>query len=333
MKFLGSFIVLALLNLLTVFAAPPPERGYIRVDGFEYFIYPDGRAYIISVVDEKSTTLTIKPKITSEGKTYKVLGLYSGLYSDAVRKIILPQNTQRDFTISPGVLSGAKNLRELQIDARYPVNIDEYTFEGVSPDLQIYGNGVDTTVTAYAEKFMKENYPDLIRDRSNLDDYFKKCDLYQVAKIVRKYFTYDINSASKSNGASAIFLKRGDGVGLARVVSVLAAAANFDIRDVQVAGDDNQFGFNLVRFSNKWYVLDPARFSYNERDMCTDTIFKKSNDYIKQTINPFYGKGYRGSSDSFVVHHGKYGYPGELVQPVKENFKKFISRMNWGVLA
>ncbi|KAL6625194.1 hypothetical protein LY90DRAFT_510228 [Neocallimastix californiae] len=336
MKCLGTFFVFVLLNLVTVFAGPPPHE-YFQDNDYEYFTQEDGsnQCYITNVINKKATTLYINPYVYHNGKQLDIMALAGGLADCAVTKIVIPHYIYHYFSIWGNVLSDAKNLKELQINSLNEVGFFDDTFKGVNGNLQIHGQGVDNAMKRYAKQFLQDNYPDLIKNWSREATYQKQCGLYQIAKIVNKQYAYTTSTASADNGASALVLKQGSTLGLARVVRTLAIAAGFSENDILVGGDDVYHGFNYVKFSGKWYILDSVKTYFSDRDMCTPSVFQTSDAFIKGTLNPFYGRLYQGSSDNFVIYHGKYGCPNEnpSPNPVKENFKKWLSKNNKGTLA
>eukprot|EP00833_Pecoramyces_ruminatium_P007048 jgi/Orpsp1_1/1181080/evm.model.c7180000075779.1 len=182
MKFLGSFIILGLLNLMAVFAGPPPHAT-IKDFNFEYYIQYDGnyQATVTNVLNKKATTLTFNPYVLHQGEQYKVVGISSGLSGCAVTKLVIPHYIYNIFSISDNVLKEAKNLKELQINSLNDVIFYDNTFNGVNENLQIHGQGVDKAMTAYAKKLLQEHLPDVIKDYRYENLYSKTTGLYKIA--------------------------------------------------------------------------------------------------------------------------------------------------------
>eukprot|EP00833_Pecoramyces_ruminatium_P015174 jgi/Orpsp1_1/1189206/evm.model.d7180000070281.1 len=90
MKFLGSFIILAVLNLVTVLAGPPPTI-YVKEGDFEYHI-PGGTNFAIAdtPLNMNAKTVTVKPYITYNGQRYYTK-YFSGYFKNSsAERIIFP---------------------------------------------------------------------------------------------------------------------------------------------------------------------------------------------------------------------------------------------------
>eukprot|EP00833_Pecoramyces_ruminatium_P015550 jgi/Orpsp1_1/1189582/evm.model.d7180000073038.1 len=327
MKFLGSFIILAILNLVSVLAGPPRSET-IKDDQFKYHIQYDGNhiAYITDVIDKNADTLTIPNYVVHKGETYYVHALAGGLTNSYVTKLEIPFYVYHYFSIWGNVLKEAKYLKELKIDCFYDVEFFEDTFNGVNPNIQIYGQGVDKAMMSYAKKILQNNYPDLIRDYSNVSDYDKKCALYQIAKIVNKTFGYNTNIAYPHNGAVALAVKQGSTRGLARVVRIFAIAAGYNQDEILVGGDGSYLDFNYVKFNGRFYVLDAVKTKYNDRDLCSTSVIQTSSRFNEKVLKPFYGS--KVSTSKWVLYNQKYGFPNDYADPEVENFVKWCSKHN-----
>jgi len=331
MKFLGSFLVLALLNLITVFAGPPPH-DYIKDSNFEYYIQYDGnnQAYITNVLNKRATTLNINSYVYHNNVKYSVMALAGGLTNCAVTKLVIPKNVNHSFSIWDNVLKDAKNLKELSIQTTSDVTFYDDTFTGVSENLQITGNGVANTIKKAAKQYLRDNYPDLIRDYSRTSSYEKKCAFYQIAKIVNKNWSYYMSAygGAGSNGASAFFLRKGSTYGLARVTRYLAVAANLSEFEIQIGGYVNH-GVAYVYITGGWHVLDVARHYFDPRASCESDAFSTLNSYAS-SIGGYYGKGVKVNPSEFLIYNTKYGYPNDYANPEKESFINWVSKNGRG---
>lgn len=331
MKFLGSFLVIALLNLIAVFAGPPPH-DYVVEGDYEYFIQYDGsnQAYITNVLNKKATTLYINPYFYHNNVKYDVMALTGGLTNTAVTKLVIPHYIYHDFSIWDNVLKEAKHLKELSIQSLNNVTFYENTFTGCSENLQITGQGVENTIKKAAKQYLRDNYPDLIRDYSRTSSYEKKCAFYQIAKIVNKNWKYYMSAYGDvgSNGASTFFLKKGSMYGLARVTRYLAVAANLSEFEIQVGGYVNH-GVNFVYITGGWHVLDVARTYFDPRASCESDVFSTLKSYAS-SIGGYYGKGVKVNPSEFVVYHTEIGFPTEYANPEKESFQTWVSQKGRG---
>lgn len=274
MKFIGSFIIIALFNLLTVFAGPPPAI-FTKDKDFEYYLISD-IAHIVDVLDKTATTITIPPYVKYNGKNYNVSSLTSGLSDSKVQKIIVSNDIKHEFALYTG-LSDAKYLKAIQIDAPN-VLVFEHSFDNVNPDIDITGDGVENMIKFYSKIILDYNDIDVKKydHESTTDD--KQCDIYQIAKFVKKNFTYNTDLANASNAVNTLLFKQGNSLGLARAIRILAGVKGFDMNDIQVGGDDLQSGWNYVKFGSEWYTLDIVHTEFKDEDSCA-SAFLVSNDF------------------------------------------------------
>ncbi|ORX63990.1 hypothetical protein BCR32DRAFT_330730 [Anaeromyces robustus] len=332
MKCLGSFILLALLNLLTVFAGPPPSV-YVKDASFEYYIMLDSSnvAYITNVLNKNVKTITVNPYVYYNGQRYTVSAFASGVADSAVEKIIVPSYLNHYFSIWNSVFSEGKKLKTLQIDATN-VEIFEDSAKDASSELQIQGKGVDNMIMKYAKKYLESHNISIDENIRYASDYEKKCALYKIAKLVNKNFTYTLNMANPNNGAVALLLGKGSSLGLARVVRILALASGYEQIDIRVGGDNIYQGWNYAKFGTSWYILDSVHSEFKDRDTCSTSVFQCSEQFIKGVLNPYYGRLYQGSVDNFIIFHDLYGYPNEVYDATPDNFLIWLQRNRQGAL-
>eukprot|EP00833_Pecoramyces_ruminatium_P007976 jgi/Orpsp1_1/1182008/evm.model.c7180000079509.1 len=335
MKFLGnffSFIIIGCLNLIVVLAEEIPESRYIRDSDFEYYIQYDGynMAVVTNVLNKMDETLSFNPYVFHDGEQYDVIGIVSGLKDCAVTKLIIPHYIYNTFSVDNNVLREAKYLKELQINSLSDVLFFENTFNGVNPNLQIHGQGVDKALSAYARRLVEIYLSDTIMDYKKENFLNKAAGLYKIARYVQKNFQYTSKTESASNGASVLFLKQGDSIGRARVIRLLALAAGYPEEELLVGGDGGSQGFNYVLLPHQeWYIVDNYFYQYNDEYIDYD-FYLNVNTYLSISNNR------RGDSDNFVLYNFKYGCPheGPLDNsiPEKENFKKWLTKNKKGTL-
>eukprot|EP00833_Pecoramyces_ruminatium_P007941 jgi/Orpsp1_1/1181973/evm.model.c7180000079345.1 len=329
MKFLGSFLFLGLLSLISVFAGPPPHE-YITDSSFRYFIQYDGsnQAYIMDVLDKKASTIYIYPYVMHNDVQYDVVAMHSGLTGCAATKLVIPHWIYHSFSVWGGVLKEGKNLKELQINCLNDVIFYEDSFNGVNENLQIHGQGVDKAMSAFAKKLLQEHLPEVIKDYKKENFSSKTECLFKIAKYVKNNFRWVTDTESADNGASVLALKQGSSTGRARAIRILAIAAGYPEDEILTGGDGHYHGFNYVKVnSRKWKILD--NFFTNFDGNVSSNIFSTSAQYISIS-NGWYGRLFKGNSDDFTVYNFKYGCPNEAPQdhsvPETENFKNWLSK-------
>jgi len=330
MKCIGTFVILAILNLVSVIAGPP-QTVWVTSGDLEYYM-PGGTNFFIAStpVNNNAKTITVKPTITYKGKKYNTRYFSGNFQNSACERIIFPSSITSEIDIAG--FETAKNLKVIQVDARkarLPQNYSQY----VSRDVLIEGAGVENMMITYAKELLANgNFRGIPKyDANNIDQ--RKCSLYNIDKFAHNNFKYvPIQYDNYENGVHTLLFKEGNSLGLARATRVLAIAAGYNRNAIRTGGDDMFFGFNYVELENKWYIMDFPFTTYDsmDRDQCHPS-FKTSSELIP-SLNSFYGKGTNISSDSFVIHHGVLGFNGEVGNPKKENFKSFLKRKNLGTL-
>jgi len=332
MKSLGIFFTLAFTYLVSVLAGPPPPV-YIEDKNYEYYAQEGFTSCYVTKLTSRAnrlSKLTFEPSVTKNGVKYYVGGLMADLSKSRASTIEIPSTLESHFSISENVLKTAKNLKELKVESYYDVYTYENTFTGVNTDINISGRGVDRMAINYYTNYLKDNYPDLIQDYHNLSEYDTRINLYNIAKIIKNNFVFDTNMAHGDNGAVALFLKRGNTIGLNRVARYLAIASGFSQNNIVVAGDDIQHGFCLVKLNKVWYVFDAVKGSFNDREPWS--FFQTMDGYIKRTLNPYYGRLYQADVNTFVKYNSKYGYSNECY-PEKQNLMKWLPLNDYYTLA
>jgi len=316
MKFFGSFIVLALINLVTVFAGPPPNV-YKKDSTFEYWL-SSGNAYIMDVVNSGLSSVTIPPYVTFDGVRYPVTQLLN-VYTNTnnLKTITVNNNFDHDFTFSNFGLQKVKSLRNIVVNSKRVKAIDD-AFAGLSDNLNIYGSGVSNMMASYAKSWLFYHNIDSIVLNSTTPLYKRQNKLYEVARAVAREFSYYSNIAYPNNGAVTLALKKGGSLGIARAFRILAMAAGFDYNDIHVISDNKYYSWNTVKFDNRWYNYD---ILYNPNMTYDDATFNT------RVLKPKYGS--LTNTSNWIIYIGQYGYSGESPSG-SENFTNWLIRNRLG---
>eukprot|EP00833_Pecoramyces_ruminatium_P018095 jgi/Orpsp1_1/1192127/evm.model.d7180000090783.1 len=335
MKFVGSFIFLALLNLVTVFAGP--LRPYVFVDDtiFEYYISTDGSqiATIIHVMNNEAKELTIQPYAYYEGQRYNVVGAMDCFTNSKVEKIIIHESMTHSFHFYDTVLGQAKRLRTLQVDASN-FEIREGTFDNVSSSIKIQGKGVDNMMIKYAKSLLQKNNITIKNYSSSTSDYERQQNLYELGRFVKQNFKFTTSVAYPSNGANALIFKKGDTIGLSRAFRILCRARGFAYDDVHVGTDGIHFGWNFINLHKHWYNFDIVHTTFRN-GMGDVSKFYKDQDFINKVLVPAYNQYGDGIPDlnpsKWSIYLDQYGYQDEISSSRIENFDSWLKRRRLGV--
>jgi len=330
MKCLGTFIILAVLNLVAVLAGPPPTI-YIKSGDFEYSI-PGGTDFVIAStpVNKKAKTLTVKPYVTYNNKRYNTK-YFSGYFKDsAVEKIIFPNTFTNEIFMSG--FETAKKLKVIQIDTP-KARIHKSYADSVDRNVLIQGKGVEGMMLQFAKEIIEEIGIDNI-DYDPRDTYRSQCFLYTLAKFINLNFKYIPIQYGENveTGIHTLLYRSGNSLGFARALRILATAGGYDKNAIRVGGDDMMFGWTYVEFQRKWYILDVYHNNFNPRDLCNTNVFDANSNAHVAANNGYYGKGVSLNNDVCTIFHGMFGYEGEVGNPTKENFKKWLKANNLGTL-
>lgn len=330
MKCLGTFIVLAILNLVAVLAGPPPTV-YVKDGDFQYSI-PNGVDFAVSFnpLNKKAKVLTVKPYITYNGRRYYTRYFNGQLEGSAVERIIFPSSIKNEITMTG--FETAKNLKVIQVDTPYARIYNSYG-EYVDRNVLIEGKGVEGMMLQFAKEYLQENYIEFPQYDPR-DIYRRKCSLYTIGKLIKLNFEYTGGKYDNNcdSGIHTLIYKSGSSLGFARAFRILATAAGYDKSVIRVGGDDMMFGWNYVEFNRKWYILDIYKAYFDPRDLCNDNVFETDSNAHVAANNSFYGKGVRLNNDVCVIYHGMFGYEGEVSDPKQENFKSWLKKHNLGTL-
>jgi len=316
MKFFGSFIILALINIVSVFAGPPP-KVYKQDGTFEYWL-SEGNAYIMDVVNTNTYSVTIPPYVTFDGVRYPVTQILNIYSNKRLQTITINDNFDHDFTFSNFALEKVNTLRNIVVRSKRVKAVDN-AFVGVSDSLNIYGAGVDNMMASYAKSWLFYHNIDSVVLNELTQLYIRKNKLFEVSRAVNKEFVYNTNVPNGNNGAVALALKKGSSLGIARAFRIIAIAAGFNYNDIHVISDNKYYSWNTVNLSGRWYNLDVIKVINMTYD---DTTFNN------RVLKPLYGS--LTNPADWIIYIGQYGYSGESPSGT-ENFTSWLVRNRQGV--
>eukprot|EP00833_Pecoramyces_ruminatium_P003139 jgi/Orpsp1_1/1177171/evm.model.c7180000060449.2 len=329
MKCLGTFIVLAILNLIGVLAGPP-QNIYINSGDFEYYI-PGGTDFVIANKPLKNTAkkLTVRPYVIYNNKRYYTK-YFSAYFRDSdVERIVFPSSIKKEIFLGSG-FETAKKLKAIQIDTPYARIGTDYA-DKVDINVAIEGKGVEGMMFEYAREMLKQKNISLTKYNAN-NYYQMRCNLLKVAKYMNDNFNYKYSCRYNENcdsGTHTLLYKKGGEYGFARAFRILAIAAGYDRNAVQVGGDNMMFAFNYLEFNKKWYLIEVHGHEYKNGESCNN-IFNGSD--LVTSHNGYYGKGVSLTDDVLTIYHDMFGYEGEVSEPKQENFKQWLKKNNKGTL-
>jgi len=323
MKFLGSFIIFALVNVLAVLAGPPPAQ-YATDSTFEYYLIYDS-ATIIRTLNSNAKQLTIKPYVTYNGKRYNVGSLQS-LGNTNVETLIIQSSFPHTFFLSSAI-GDAKNLKTIQVDAP-DVTAGADTFNNVKRTITFKGKGLEKLALNYASNVLQSILESPVTYTSSTSSYTKKQHLYALARNLKNNgkLNYYSNSSNASSGLHTLFFNEGNLLGLARAFRVYALAKGFGANDVKVVGDTRYLNWNIVKLDNTYYNFDVVhtQFRAGQADV---SVFYDDSTYNDKIVRPYYGNTINPSY--WVIYNAELGYPNEISGNETGNLYVWIENNRW----
>jgi len=322
MKFLGSFILLAILNIVSVFAGPQPPI-YTSDGVFEYYINSD-IAHIIRVHNLYAKELVVTPYAYYNGKRYNVHDISSGLTGSRVEKITIHESIQHEFSLGGSIFNEAKYLKTIQVDAPNVYFYDP-KYNGIKRNVVLQGKGVEKMALRFAKNFLKEEYNINTRSYSySTSDYQRMQHLYELGRDIKPDFSYNTNVSNADSGIHTLIYKSGSTLGIARAFRILALAMGFGVNDVCVAGDNRYFSWNIINLHHTWvhYDIVHTKFRTGQGDV---SVFYNDDDFISRVLTPAYGSSNGINKNNFVVYLANYGYPGEVSGSTTKNYLQWLA--------
>jgi len=211
-----------------------------------------------------------------------------------------------DLTLSYGAFSKCPNLKRVVFDNQSFTIEDLSTFTSPNRDITFLGKGVKN----YTDNQIKIILAQLgmkASKYSDLYDYQRKVDIFNVAKNVSQYHVSD-----NADGDNAIVITKigyGSDAGRARLFRLLAIAKGINPNDILIATDGNGKYWNFIKVDNYWYnasVNYPFRFitEYHYAEW-KRPFFLGNKDFMKE-------EGITASPSQWRVVFTNYGYQDEL---------------------
>jgi len=277
MKFIGTSILLVILNFCLVFAAPYYKQ---QDEKFNFWITTDYKASIVGLRNTNLDDIVIPPYFVVDDKRYVVNEISSyAFYNTKIRSVKIGSNIN-NIEIQNYAFSKCSALKTFTIDSP-KVTVGTRAFENSNPDMVIKGSGVPSFVKSFCTNLVKIWGFKVNKDYTNLTQYERKKDLFTLAKELNKYVTFSGN-ADQGNAAVALALRHASWGGIARAYYQLALAIGIKDTEVLIGGDYNVSAWNYVKVDGKWYNVDVARFDFNTYKSYTNTFF-----YTKVTFGQF----------------------------------------------
>jgi len=324
MKFFASFIIVAIINVLSVLAGPPPAK-YTSDGTFEYYLIYDS-ASIIRVLNNNLKELVITPYAYLNGERYSVTSLQSGLESSKVENLIIHNSFTHSFYLGSNIGS-AKYLKSIEVNAQ-DVHIGSDTFKNVSRSVTLKGNGLEKLALNYATDIIKGYNENPRTYDSTVSTYQKQQNLYSLARTLsnKGHFGYSSNIVNASSGLHTLLYKEGSMLGVARAFRIFALAKGFSAGDIKVVSDNRYYNWNIIKLDNTWYNFDVIHttFRAGQGDV---SVFYTDSDYNTKVLKPFYGSTV--SPSTWIIYNAEYGYPNEVNGAETENLAAWIEKNRW----
>jgi len=327
MKILKSFTVLAILNIVNVFAIFYNERD----DTFEYLIQDDDTAQISDVINKNATILTIQPFVELNGKTYQITELRPSFLDSNVETINISKSFSDNFNIRDNAFYAAKKLKNLNVYTT-KATASEQAFNNVNEEINITGEGASNLMKSYAMNLVKSigilprKYVENVEIEVLMKDYFS------LGRYVKMYFEYTADVAHGSNGGVALALKKGDLLGIARAFRFIMIGFGFEDDDIYVVTDNKEYSWNIVKLGNQWYNFDIYNIDFSNFEIVkgyNESAFLTDSAYNNQILKEVYGDGVGVDPSEWSIYTSEVGYEYEVPVEV-ENFNDWLSRNGIG---
>ncbi|ORX88222.1 hypothetical protein BCR32DRAFT_273775 [Anaeromyces robustus] len=335
MKCLGSYIILTLLSIVSVFSAPPSrylERN-VEIGDFKYHLYSDGKATIYKVLEDDLEEVTIPGSIEYNHKYYLVNEIAAKTFTNKSIYKIIVDSSNTDLLIKKNAFYETRLCKEFAVYSQY-VSAEIGGFSGIGNYVQFLGAGIPHLVDTYSEKLLKKWNLPVRKNYQYVKDSERNEELIKLGEKVQETFGHYDNAAYPNSVANVMFMGVGSSEGLSRLYRVIAITMGIPDDEVLAGGDNIHFSWNYVKINigkgKKWYILDIIKTTeWNVyKGFTTDA---KKVEYLKS----FYGEYYDIKASNFVIFNNRYNYPYEsrYNYNLTENFNSWLSRNNGGIRA
>ncbi|OUM57409.1 hypothetical protein PIROE2DRAFT_17623 [Piromyces sp. E2] len=321
MKFLGTAILLALINFCLVFARPNDKQ---QSNEFFYFWITGAshKATIVGLSDKSLVDITVPQYFVVDGERYYVDEIgYSAFSGSKIKSITIGSNIEK-ITLSGFSFAECKELKTFTIDSP-KVFVNTMAFHKANPNMVIKGSGVPAFVKSLGEGIAKGWGFKINKDYTNLTQTERKRDLFNLAKNLNNHVTFDGNT-DQGNAAVALALRHASWGGISRAYYQLALIIGIKDTEVLIGGDAAVSAWNYVKVDGKWYNVDVSRFNFNTYKTYSNVFFYTKSGFSKflNTEQPS-GK-YNNTPSRWVVVKDLIHYQGEANYHGTTNFDSYL---------
>ncbi|ORX57950.1 hypothetical protein BCR36DRAFT_580499 [Piromyces finnis] len=308
MKFLGTTILFALINLCLVYARATDKN---QSNEFFYFWITGNtkKATIVGLSDKSLVNINIPQYFVVDGERYYVDEIgYSAFTKSKLQTVTISGDIEK-ITISAFAFSECQSLKTVTINTP-KVSVNTMAFNNANPDVVIKGSGVPAFVKSFSENLVKEWGFTVNKDYVNLTQTERKKDLFKLANKLNSYITFSGN-ADQGNAAVALAVRHASWGGISRAYYNLAIAIGIKSNEVLIGGDAAVSAWNYVKVDNKWYNVDVSRFDFKTYSSYSNVFF-----YTKSGFSSFLDRNqpsgkYNHSPARWVVVNDLIHYQGE----------------------
>ncbi|OUM57410.1 hypothetical protein PIROE2DRAFT_17624 [Piromyces sp. E2] len=327
MKFLGTFILLAIINFCSVLAAE--NNKTVNTKTYRFLINTSThKATIVTLNDKSVVNVNIPQVFTYNNKKYYINEIGSSAFAGSKIKSLTIGSNIKEIKLYSNAFADCKELKTFTINApKVSVNIS--TFQRANLNMVIKGSGVPAFVKSISVNLLKTWGFQIKKDYSKVSQAEKKKDLFNLAKRLNKYVTFDGNT-DQGNAAVALALRHASWGGISRAYYNLAINMNIKGSEILIGGDATVSAWNYVKVDGKWYNVDVSRFDFTTHPDYTKTFFY-TNSKFSAFLNEKQPSGELNKTPSkWVVVKDLIHYQGEANYHGTTNFDSYLKANNLG---
>jgi len=325
MKFFVSAFILAIINFFIVSAQPYYRQ---KDDKFIFYLDQGHKAIIMGLSDKSIKDVVIPQYFVVEGERWYVNSIGYGAFLDYdITSVTIPSNIE-SIKFETYAFENCKKLKTITINAAKVPEVSIRAFYGANVDIVIKGSATPAFTESIAKSFLKNYSLPINKDYTNLTQYERKKDLFNLAKALNKSITFDGN-ADQGNAAVAIAIGHASWGGVSRAYYQLARAMGIKETEVLIGGDAAVSAWNYVKVDGYWYNVDISRFDLKNASY-TNSFFM-NNSKFSEFLNKKqpYGK-YNNSPSKWVVVLDLIHYQGEANYHGTTYFNSYLSKNGLG---